>query len=280
MPSLKAMRVSKRPRASQAAFTMIEIALCLAIVGFALVAIIGVLPAGLNVQKDNREETIINEEASVWMDALRSGSFGYDQLADYVDRVVVSSQNFNADGSQASGTILTVAERNPPQLNANHKLAFGNNGALIVGLLSTPRIGAPTSEAPNAAYSTNYVYAYVRAFSGIAAEKPPQDNLDVRDLAFSYRMVVETTRVGSYDPALLYTNRVGQALGRNLQDVRLLFRWPLKESVTPNTPLDRPETGSGRLAFRSEFSGRLEPVDNTNAPNVAFYFLLPRSYQP
>jgi len=33
------------------AFTMIEIALCLAIIGFALVAIIGVLPTGMGVQK-------------------------------------------------------------------------------------------------------------------------------------------------------------------------------------------------------------------------------------
>ena len=38
---------------------MIEIALCLAIIGFALVAIIGILPAGMQVQKDNREDTIV-----------------------------------------------------------------------------------------------------------------------------------------------------------------------------------------------------------------------------
>src|SRR5436190_18277631 len=39
-------------------FTMIEIALCIAIIGFALVAIIGILPAGMQVQKDNREDTV------------------------------------------------------------------------------------------------------------------------------------------------------------------------------------------------------------------------------
>ena len=257
---------------------MIEIALCLAIVGFALVAIIGVLPAGLNVQKDNREETIINEEASIWMDALRSGSFGYDEITKYVDRVVVSSQNFDENNNPVGGTIVTVAERGMPSLG-DKKVQFNDAGSLIVGLLGTPKIGAATPGV-TARYSTNYVYAYVRAFSGIAAEKPPQDNVDVRDLAFSYRMVVETTPVGSYDPALLYTNRVGQALGRNLQDVRLLFRWPLKESVTPNTPLDRPETGSGRLVFRSEFSGILGRVDNQTYKDVAFYFLRPREYQP
>ena len=39
-------------------FTMVEIAICLAIIGIALVAIIGVLPIGINVQRDNREETL------------------------------------------------------------------------------------------------------------------------------------------------------------------------------------------------------------------------------
>jgi len=44
---------SQSPR-PQSAFTMIEIALCIAVVAIAMVAIIGVLPAGLNVQKQNR----------------------------------------------------------------------------------------------------------------------------------------------------------------------------------------------------------------------------------
>jgi hypothetical protein len=45
------------------AFTMVEIAISLAVIGFALVAIIGVLPRGLRVQRENREETIINQDA-------------------------------------------------------------------------------------------------------------------------------------------------------------------------------------------------------------------------
>jgi len=45
------------------AFTMIEIAICLGVIGFALVAIIGILPTGMSVQKDNRQETIINQDA-------------------------------------------------------------------------------------------------------------------------------------------------------------------------------------------------------------------------
>jgi len=41
------------PLRNQSAFTLVEIALSIAIIGFALVAIIGVLPAGLNVQREN-----------------------------------------------------------------------------------------------------------------------------------------------------------------------------------------------------------------------------------
>lgn len=266
-----------------AAFTMVEIAVCLAIVGFALVAIIGVLPAGLNVQKENREETIINQDATVWMDALRSGSFGYDELAKYVDRVVVSTENFDTNNN-GLGTITTIAERDTPVVAVpgnSQRIAFGNNGGLIVGLLSTPRIGQPTPNAPpGAAYSTNHVYAYVRALSGSAAEKPPQDNLDVRDLAFSYRLVVETIKSGTYDPGTILTNRVNGVVGQNLADVRLLFRWPLKQPFSPATPLGRPEAGSGRLVFRTQLSGELQRVPNANLLNTAFYFLQPRDYKP
>ena len=55
---------------------MVEIAICLAIIGFALVAIIGVLPIGMNTQRDNREETIINQDATVFIEAIRNGAHG------------------------------------------------------------------------------------------------------------------------------------------------------------------------------------------------------------
>src|SRR5688500_11835611 len=75
---------SERSVVAQSAFTMVEIALCLAIIAFALVAIIGVLPTGMGVQRENREETIINQDASVWVDAIRNGMIGYHDLTNYV----------------------------------------------------------------------------------------------------------------------------------------------------------------------------------------------------
>ena len=65
-------------------FTMIEIALCLAIIGFALVSILLVLPTGMNSQRDTREETIISQDASVLMEAIRGGARGMDDLTNYV----------------------------------------------------------------------------------------------------------------------------------------------------------------------------------------------------
>src|SRR2546427_13212000 len=66
------------------AFTMIEIAICLAVIGVALAAIVGVLPLGMNVQRENREETIINQDASVFLNAIRHGEMGLDDLTNYV----------------------------------------------------------------------------------------------------------------------------------------------------------------------------------------------------
>lgn len=54
---------------------MVEIALSIGIIGFALVAIMGVLPTGLQVQKTNREETLIDNDGAFYLEELRSGDF-------------------------------------------------------------------------------------------------------------------------------------------------------------------------------------------------------------
>ena len=282
----KSAAVCRHAATSRSAFTMVEIALCLAIVGFALVAIIGVLPAGLNVQKENREDTILNQDSTVWLDAIRSGSFGYDELTNYVDRIVVSSQNFDANSQPVGGLIQTVGEASPHNNGRNNgssdptlSVVF-NGGASVVGLLSTPRFGPPTIGAPaTAVFSTNNVYAYVRAMSGSATEKPPQGNADVRDGAFSYRMVVEVLPVGWVDYAGILTNATDAVMRGNLADVRLLCRWPLKEPFSSTLALDRPAVGNSRIVFRAQASGQLPAVPNGIYPAVRFYFFQPQQYQ-
>ena len=86
-------------RPSAAAFTMVEIAISLAIIGIALVAIIGVLPLGMNVQRDNREATVINQDASVFLEAIRNGSLGLNDLTNYVFDITNSWTLYKTDGT-------------------------------------------------------------------------------------------------------------------------------------------------------------------------------------
>ena len=92
-------------RVTRAGFTMVEIAICLAIIGIALVAIIGVLPAGLNVQKDNREETLIDQDATVFIENIRNGARGLDDLTNYVLAITNSWTLYNADGTVSSSGV-------------------------------------------------------------------------------------------------------------------------------------------------------------------------------
>src|SRR3989440_390853 len=92
LSALQFPRFLNPPCRKEAAFTMVEIALCLGVIAFALVAIIGVLPTGIRVQRDNREDTVINQEGLLWVEAIRSGSRGLDYLTNYVDTITISNR--------------------------------------------------------------------------------------------------------------------------------------------------------------------------------------------
>src|SRR5450756_533285 len=77
-------------RRRQAAFTMVEIAICLAIVAFAMIVIMGVLPLGMQVQKSNREDTVINLEGQYFIESIRSGAMGTPELLSAVDWVMIT----------------------------------------------------------------------------------------------------------------------------------------------------------------------------------------------
>jgi hypothetical protein len=255
---------------------MVEIALCLAIIGFALVAIIGVLPMGLNVQKENREETIINQDAVVWIDALRAGGtnqFGVaENLTNYVDRVVWQRYFYASSNAPIAGAVPGY----PKQFD---KPFF--SGYEILGILGTPHMQLAAAPNPDGAYFSNYVYAYVRAMSGVAADLPPQDNRDIQDNAFSYKLIVQSTPVGSHDAnyANILTNQTDHTLRENLRDVRLLFRWPLRSSVQQASQPD-PAVGIGRLVYRMQVSGRVTLVNqNVQGQPVDLSYLQSRDYQ-
>lgn len=256
---------------SEQGFTMVEIAIALAIIGFALVAIIGILPAGLNVQKENREETIVNQEVSIWMDAIRSGSQGMDYLTNYVDAIEIEVTEYDAAGIPGVSTVYLHTQTQPLGVELI-------NGETIVGLLTTPKyIPDPTT----GGFFSNHIVAYVRAMSGGATEKAPQDNLTVLESAFSYRLTVEVVPfyanddrwydylgfeaetgggAAADDVSLAYARRVAA----NLHDVRLKFQWPLRPPLQNGIPA---RVGSGQLVFRTMVGG---PVESPQTNNLFF----------
>src|SRR5262249_32943725 len=146
-------------------FTMVEIAIALGVIGFALVAIIGILPAGLEVQRDNRTETIINQDATFWIEAIRNGARGLEGLANQVDRIEITDPGVR-------GVITSFA----PGTACNAKIS---------GLLTTQAVQPETD-----------VRAYVWSVSGAVAEKEP--NRADRVIAFKYRMTVHIDRATNF----------------------------------------------------------------------------------
>jgi type II secretory pathway pseudopilin PulG len=274
---------------------MIEIAISLAIIGFALVAIIGVLPIGMNTQKDNREETIINQDASVLLDAIRNCAQGLDDLTNYVFAITNTVDSYD----DATLKRTSVGRYGYTVTNSDTSLQFPlNNGYRIVGLLGTPKYVPWTKlngKSVTTGYYSNNVMAYVRSMSGPAYEKFPQTNSSVQDLTFAYRMASEVVPYATnyYDPSWTSYNEfptnspeyaarynyslVVNNLNANLHDVRLIFRWPLRS---------KGQLGLGGQAFRTLVGGSLQETNEigflrTNPPDPSpydLYFFQPRTY--
>jgi type II secretory pathway pseudopilin PulG len=269
-----ATRLMPHARRTAQAFTMIEIAISLAVIGFALVAILGVLPIGMNVQKENREETVINQDASVFMNAIRNGARGMDDLTNYVMAITNSGAQFLSNGKVKSKFLYWYT-----QTNSSVPGFALTNGFRIVGLLSTPKY-MPTI-APNGTYNgfySNYVVASIRSLSGPANEKFPQNNADLQDLAFGYRMISDVVPFGfSYDNFnKAWVNVMSRNMQNNLHEVRLTFRWPLaKGTNAPGRQVFRTLAG-GSLQETNE-PGFLRPIASQPSPYDLYYFE-PRTY--
>jgi type II secretory pathway pseudopilin PulG len=237
-------RSNARHSSFSKAFTMIEIALALAVIAFALIAIIGVLPMGLNTQKDNREETIIAHDGQYFLEAIRSGARGMDHLTNHVISIEVSN-------SRNNNRLLFT---NAPGVPAPYNLT---NGLRVIGGLSYPRF----TEAGDGGTITNYVRAQVRALSGAAVEQAGRYN----DFSFHYviqpeiipfpgspvvdRQSTNYAGLPEGDERTARSNRWFQVENRamNMWEVRLHFEWPL---------LANGKTGPGRKTFRTLVSGQ------------------------
>ncbi|MGD0413301.1 MAG: hypothetical protein ABSC18_16540 [Verrucomicrobiota bacterium] len=214
---------SSHPLPSQAAFTMIEIAIALGIIGFALVAIIGILPAGLNAQRESHQDITIGQDGDFFLEAIRNGgpalgpgtSTSLDFLTNYVESITVGANTYN-------------------QLPS---------GQVILGLLSTPS-------------TQGNVTARIRGLTGAATEQ----NGSNAATAFRYSMNVEIEPFPSVSTNSLDTiNGVLLAneayLSHYLYDLRLKFSWPVN-AVTG-------KVGPGRQTYRTLVSGYLLRYTNS-----------------
>ena len=208
---------------SRQAFTMLEIAISLAVIGFALLAIVGLLPQGVSTQKDNREDTIISQDGAYFIEAIRGGVMGLDNLTNFVDRIVITNHPMN---KAPVTTVYSLANRNM------------TNGANIVRLLSTPKYQTDTTRPLAHAVITNTVIAYVRALSGWAILQGTNNP----QMAFEYQLRSEVTPFNSWDPDSTNYTEAGLTgdevlerstrwtqipyLTNNLYDVRLRL-WPM-----------------------------------------------------
>ena len=282
-PNAKTWRVnvaSSRPSAlglrPASAFTLSEVAISLAVIGIALVAIIGVLPLGMNVQRENREGTIVNQDATVFIEAISKGAQGLDDLTNYVYAITNHWTQFNANGTVASGGGSINNGYTYKNSSVIWPLSSGDcrltNGFNIIGLLSTPRFTDNTGQPTNNLYSggySNHIVAYVRSLSGAAAEKPPQDNQIVRDDAFAYRLFCVNAAM-PVDTNLFALSPAQQAyskqLAANLHELRLTFFWPIQ----PNG-----RVGLGRQTYRTLIAGY---VNHVFTNNVDLYFYQSQSF--
>jgi type II secretory pathway pseudopilin PulG len=221
-------------------FTMVEIALSLAVVAFALVAIMGVLPTGMTVQKDTREDTLINQELRYWLEAIKSGARGLDEITNYVESVKVEQTGIRPK------TVDFVNEA-PELLSPTD----------IVSLLSLPKYpdgpGGPL---------TNRVTARVRPITGGAADRAAMRGTTTNNITFRYQIQVEIVSsfplpgalagdaLAAGDPRPAQFN---EGVGQNLWDVRLIARWPV---------VDRGNTffvGNGKKTIRARVQGVPQP---------------------
>lgn len=285
---------------------MVEVAISLAIIGIALVAIIGVLPLGMNVQRDNREQTIINQDATIFMEAIRHGARGADDLTNYV-YAITNYQTVYPGGNPVVPT---------PGWNTSSYLT---NGANIIGLLSTPEYTDPNNNnvpiynpVTFNSYNSNHIVAYVRSMSGPAVEKPPQDNPIIQQDSFSYRILCVNASMQHYTPPIwqsvsynagdsvsYYLNgqttywqaivagtpssppqpsdtpnisvrwsRVlyPQELDENSHELRLTFLWP---------QLPSGKVGAGHQTFRALVAGQ---IFQTNQLGQVLYFYQSQSF--
>lgn len=187
---------------------MVEIAICLAVIGFALVAIIGVLPTAMNSQRDNREETVIDQDATYWIEAIRGAVRDLEDLPDYVAAIRHGDTNSSPSTDFTLGSGYTT-------------------GSNVIGLLTSAALWDQ---------NIHYAEADVYPISGPAVNRDPSN----REVGLQYRLRVEIAPFQQFHPDLpLEQLYVGPDLTNAIMhELRLTFGWPLRPGGSQSFPDD------------------------------------------
>jgi hypothetical protein len=222
----------------------------------------------MRTQRDNREETIINQDATVILEAIRDGARGMNDLTNYVYAITNYWTLFNPNGSISKPGVNGYSYASF-FITPGYTSVSGspiNSGTNIIGLLSTPEYVDATTNSlpiPNLLFGgySNHIVAYVRSMSGPAVEKPPQNNDIVVGDSFSYRILCVNAPVARDTNALALNVAYDTQLPASLRELQLKFLWP----QLPNGSL-----GASHQTFRTMVAGQLAQTF-TNSQWLYFY---------
>ncbi len=278
LTSCPTAELGHHPRA-QRAFTLVEIVLSLAIIAIALVAIIGVMPIGLNSQAENQEESVISADAAIWMEAFRNGAQGASYFDPNPNKLPAPppAPLFNIDEIKVQRVVRRMSTDQILSDTTVYVDRFTSDHQLI-GLLSRPKF---QFDPGNDVYTNWNVYADVRALNGNLADVAAD-----MDFAFKYRLTPELVPVLGVPRDHLTSTNFGPIplplpiIETNLFELRLNFQWPLIVGVGGDFRAQTRFVKS--LNFRTMVSGQQIIRTNEVAGQIPvgelLYFMNPRRY--
>jgi len=235
----------------QYGFTLPEVTIALAIVAFGLVAVLGILPIGVTVTRDNKDDTLIKNDAEYWMNAIRGGRLALEALnhAEWVE-LRVNGQVYRAeyapllydpwpDDPKVWPRFDSADGLPPVAYRGSMKQATWRSD--VIGWLSMPDLLTDGT--------TIEKYAKIRPFGntmldrqfgrkGVNTDGEVVYRNEGGDLTFSY---------------LLQSNV--RMVGPNFWEIKLTLKWPVVEE---GPTADTVKTGAGKRVF----------VAYINAPNT------------
>jgi type II secretory pathway pseudopilin PulG len=281
-PNITFADAKRERRQGELGFTMVEIAIAIGVIGFALVAIIGILPSGMNVQRDSREDNVVSQDAAYFIDAIRSGIYatngndlanlghGLDFLTNSIVAIVgyqssngITSQQWpeaivndgTISGAQNLGLLAT-----PQALNDGTN--FFTFTRVIVRALSSPASAQGTNSSVTA-----FMYQMdveITPFNNFAVDATNFDAYSALDDPNDYNLRsnrwMETFRAPS--PSFLNGIPGRGALTYSLFDVRLHFSWPVINNGTKDNVIGYVVVGQGRQTYRTVIASQMVQAGN------------------